>query len=119
MPPEKLLIVDNSFSNITQDLVKKINLPNLYYHKVGYNSGPAGAAAIGLKILSDEGYDWIYWGDDDDPPYFKNTFEILIEMAIQSNQVGCVGSVGQFLNFKTGFIKRVPDSYLQNYKTIE
>ena len=119
LPPEKLLIIDNSFSNNTQDFVQKLNLPNIHYHRVGYNSGPAGAAAIGLKMLSDEGYDWIYWGDDDDTPYFENTFEILINMALNNNYVGCVGSVGQFLNFKTGFIKRVPDNDLYNNKILE
>lgn len=112
VPPEKILIVDNSFSNETQELIVKLNHPKVVYHRVGYNSGPAGAAAIGLKILSDEGYDWIYWGDDDDPPHFDDTFETLLKVAVSDPQCGCVGSVGQFLNRKTGFINRVPDAIL-------
>ncbi len=110
--PEKIIIIDNSFSKETEELIVKLNHPKVVYHSVGYNSGPAGAAAIGLKMLADEGYDWIYWGDDDDPPHFDDTFETLLKAAVSDPQCGCVGSVGQFLNRKTGFIKRVPDAML-------
>src|SRR5687768_7215833 len=66
--PKKLLIIDNSKSDKTEILIKQLNDPRVFYHKQGYNSGPAGAARTGLQILAAEGYDWIYWGDDDDPP---------------------------------------------------
>jgi len=117
--PEKILIIDNSFSAATEELILSINNPKVLYHKVGYNSGPAGAAAIGLKILSDEGYEWIYWGDDDDPPIFNDTFEILLKLANNNKNCGCVGSVGQFFNKATGFIKRVPNAMIQNQGVIE
>lgn len=117
--PEKLLIVDNSLTNNTEELIKSLDNPKIMYHRIGYNSGPAGAAAIGLKILSDEGYDWIYWGDDDDPPIFIDTFEILLQIANCNPYCGCVGSVGQFFNKTTGFIKRVPNKMLQNQGVIE
>lgn len=113
VPLEKILIVDNSVSCDTEVLIKKMNNPKVIYHRVGYNSGPAGAASIGLRILADQGYDWIYWGDDDDPPFFDDTFEILIKTALSDPKCGCVGSVGQFFNRKTGFIKRVPDELFQ------
>jgi len=103
--PEKILIVDNSITKDTEELISKLNNPKVIYHKVGYNSGPAGAAKIGLTILASEGYDWIYWGDDDDPPFFNDTFEILLKVALSDSKCGCVGSVGQFLNKRTGFIK--------------
>lgn len=117
--PEKILIVDNSFSNKTELLIAQLNNPKLTYHKVGYNSGPAGAAAIGLKILATQGYDWIYWGDDDDPPVFNDTFEILLKTAAADNKCGCVGVVGQFFNRNTGFVKRVPDEQLQTSGILE
>jgi GT2 family glycosyltransferase len=75
LAPEKILVVDNSSSTLTADLVKGLGLDNVEYVRVGYNSGPAGAAHVGLKRLSEEGYKWIYWGDDDDPPEKDNDFE--------------------------------------------
>ena len=117
--PEKLLIVDNSFTYDTQELISTINNPKILYHRVGYNSGPAGAAAIGLKVLSDEGYEWIYWGDDDDPPIFLNTFEILLNIAKINKNCGCIGAVGQWFNFKNGMMKRVPDEELYKEGVLE
>lgn len=104
--PEKLLIVDNSITYDTQHRLDLLNDPRIEYHRVGYNSGPAGAAAIGLKILASQGYDWIYWGDDDDPPIFNNTFEILLNIATTNQNCGCVGAVGNYFNRLTGFVSR-------------
>lgn len=112
--PEKLLIVDNSETNTTELMIERLGNPILRYHKVGQNSGPAGAAKIGLELLSKEGFDWIYWGDDDDPPIFENTFKILLKMAISNEKCGCVGAVGQFFNRFTGFVERVPNELLQS-----
>ena len=112
--PEKLLIVDNSESNATESMINRLGNPILTYHKVGNNSGPAGAAKIGLEILSKEGFDWIYWGDDDDAPQFEDTFKILLNMALSNEKCGCVGVVGQFFNRFTGFVKRVPNEFLQS-----
>jgi glycosyltransferase involved in cell wall biosynthesis len=50
-PPDSLLIIDNSDDEDTQLMYEQTNDSRLQYHKVGYNSGPAGAAAIGIKIL--------------------------------------------------------------------
>ena len=76
-PPEKILIIDNSISKTTELLLNKHQLSNLEYFRVGYNSGPAGASKIGLNKLTELGYDWIYWGDDDDPPRNNLVFEHL------------------------------------------
>ena len=119
LPPEKILIVDNSITITTEQLITGLNNPKISYHRVGYNSGPAGAAGIGLRILAAEGYDWIYWGDDDDPPVFSDTFEILLKTAATDIKCGCVGVVGQFFNRKTGFVKRVPDEQLQTSGILE
>jgi GT2 family glycosyltransferase len=117
--PEKILIIDNSFSDATEKLILSLNNPKVFYHKVGYNSGPAGAAAIGLKLLSDEGYEWIYCGDDDDPPIFQDTFKILLKLAKNNKNCGCVGSVGQFFNKKKAIIERVPNELLQSKGALE
>jgi GT2 family glycosyltransferase len=111
-PPEKILIIDNSISTKTQILIQELNNPKLEYFRVGKNSGPAGAAKIGLEKLTEEGFDWIYWGDDDDPPFFKDNFQILLSMAVQLPDCGCVGAVGQYFNKKNGLIVRVEDHEL-------
>jgi GT2 family glycosyltransferase len=91
----------------------------LDYYRVGRNVGPAGAAKIGLEKLVHDGYDWIYWGDDDDPPFFSDTFEILLRMANALPHAGCVGAVGHWFNPRTGLIQRVPDDALQGNHPIE
>jgi len=113
LSPEKVLIIDNSVSSKTQDFFSDYKNPKVEYFRVGRNLGPAGAAKIGLERLSQEGFKWIYWGDDDDPPFFKDNFEVLLNMANALPDCGCVGSVGQFFNRKNGLIERVPDEDLQ------
>lgn len=120
LPPEKLLIVDNSETNRTELLMSKLDDSRAEYFRVGYNAGPAGAAKIGLQKLADAGYDWIYWGDDDDPPTFEDSFEKLFAM-IDSNahsEIGIVGGVGQYFNRSTGVIERVSNNELMESKTL-
>ena len=113
IPPEKILIIDNSISSKTQDCFTDYKNPKVEYFRVGRNLGPAGAAKIGLERLAQEGYKWIYWGDDDDPPFFNDNFEVLLKMADSIPDCGCVGAVGQFFDRKKGLIVRVPDEELQ------
>ena len=119
IPLEKILIVDNSESFDTQNRIALLNNPRVVYHRVGYNSGPAGAAGIGLTALAVEGYEWIYWGDDDDPPLFADTFEILLNIAQTNANCGSVGVVGNYYNTKTGFLKRVPQEELLSEGVLE
>ena len=120
-PPEKILIVDNSISNTTFESVSKSNFKQLEYFRPGCNIGPAGAAKIGLEKLANEGYEWIYWGDDDDPPKWTDTFEILLKTVKDSSSqnIGIVGAVGQYFNPNLGKIVRVPDRLLHEEKVIE
>jgi len=113
LSPEKVLIIDNSVSSKTQDFFSDYKNPKVEYFRVGKNLGPAGAAKIGLERLSQDGFKWIYWGDDDDPPFFNDTFEVLLNMANSLPECGCVGAVGQFFNRKNGLIDRVPDDALK------
>lgn len=113
LPPEKILIIDNSITSKTQEFFSNYKNPKVEYFRVGKNLGPAGAAKIGLERLAQEGYKWIYWGDDDDPPFFKDNFEVLLKMADSIPDCGCVGAVGQFFNKKNGLIERVIDEELQ------
>jgi GT2 family glycosyltransferase len=104
--PEKILIIDNSDSYRTQELILSLNDRRVEYIRVGYNSGPAGAAHIGLKLLAEQGFDWIYWGDDDDPPEtshsFNDVFEVLSKTKYKDDEVGIIGKAGGRLNRLTG-----------------
>lgn len=111
LSPEKILIIDNSDNDLTKKLILKLQKEKwpLEYIHTGYNAGPAGAAKLGLKILSDEGFKWIYWGDDDDPPLFPEIFENLLGLAKTNSKVGAIGSVGSKFNFLTGILERFKD----------
>ena len=77
-PPERILIIDNG--DLTLDFLDE-NFKGdgrISLHRMGNNSGPAGAAAEGLRLLAEDGYEWIYWGDDNDPPPFPTMFEELL-----------------------------------------
>jgi GT2 family glycosyltransferase len=113
VPPQKILIVDNDPEKSAEVLLSKFSNILVEYHPVGYNSGPAGAAKVGLEILSTQGYKWIGWMDDDDPPIFIDTFSILLKIALANKKCGCVGNVGQYFNKKTGLMIRVPDCQLE------
>jgi len=119
--PEKILIIDNSLSDETKLLIERIDNPRIAYHKVGFNAGPAGAARIGLEKLTEEGYQWIYWGDDDDPPTFDDTFEklFLIINNKSFNKLGMVGAVGQWFNRLTGTIERIPTNIIKENDIVE
>jgi len=109
--------VDNSKGNDTELLIERIANPLIVYHKVGFNAGPAGAARLGLEKLTVEGYQWIYWGDDDYPPAFKDSFEILLSILNnQSSGIGIIGAVGHYFNEQIGEIKRMPDERLLKAK---
>ena len=109
--PDKILIVDNSESTRVKDTIHNLNNERIEYFKVGYNAGPAGAAKIGLQKLAEQGYDWIYWGDDDDPPHFEDCFEGLL--AISRKEIGILGVVGQFFSKRTGEVFRVSDGEIR------
>ena len=114
LTPEKLLIIDGSENYDSRTVVDELSDSRLEYMRIGYNAGPAGAAKIGLQKLSDEGYTWIYWGDDDDPPNFSTAFETLLKLTETCNleNIGMLGVVGQYFNSRTGEIVRVTDAEL-------
>ena len=118
-PPQKILIVDNDPDKSAEMVLSKFSHILVEYHAVGYNSGPAGAAKIGLEILSTQGYKWIGWIDDDDPPIYNDTFEILLKKAELTDNCGCVGVVGQYFNKGNGLMVRVPDDELEGNGVIQ
>ncbi len=93
-PPEKILVVDNSITTTTKEYFEDHKSEQIEYYSMGYNSGPAGAAEFALRHLTNLGFDWIFWGDDDDPPKDNGIFETLLKLATHNDKVGIVGSLG-------------------------
>src|SRR4051812_36342830 len=80
LTPEKLLVVDNGATDETKEKLNEL-YPEAVHIKMGYNAGPAGGVNVGLETLAKEGYQWIFWGDDNDPPPTTDTFEKLVHLA--------------------------------------
>ncbi|RAW01297.1 glycosyltransferase [Pseudochryseolinea flava] len=118
LPPEKILVVDNSATHLTEEVVAKLGDPRVAYHRVGYNAGPAGAAAVALKILASDGYRWIFWGDDNDPPKLIDDFKTLLPLAEQ-HQPGIIGAVGHLFDTRRGVIKRLPTNQLKGLLSVD
>lgn len=119
MPPEKLLVVDNGSTDETKKKLDEL-YPQVAYLRMGYNAGPAGGDKVGLEILAKEGYEWIFWGDDNDPPPTPDTFEKLVKLAESyDGKCGQVGMVGSRFNKFTGLLQRASTEELRKNAYIE
>lgn len=119
VPLSKLFIMDNSEDSLTETMILELQDERLFYYRMGFNAGPAGAAKKGLELCGKDGFDWIFWGDDNDPPFRSDCFERLLAIQYESPYVGVIGSVGQFFDKKKGVIKRVQTRLLEKKKTLE
>lgn len=117
-PPERLWIIDNSEDDKTRQLVWGLGDSRIEYYKVGYNGGPALAAEIGLNLATKAGYEWIYWGDDNDPPFRHDCFERLLGLC-KIKGIGVLGAVGHNFDERAGTIKRINTDILIKQKHIE
>ena len=119
LPPEKLLIIDNGDTDETKKKLDEL-YPQVAYHRMGYNAGPAGGDKVALEMLAKEGYEWIFWGDDNDPPPTPDTFEKLVNLAESYNgNCGQVGMVGSRFNKYTGLLGRFTNEELRKNAYIE
>jgi GT2 family glycosyltransferase len=118
-PPELLWIIDNSDNLETDYAIASLLNPRIHYFRMGYNAGPAGGAAKGLQLCAESGMDWIYWGDDNDPPFREDCFERLLAIRDQNHFVGMLGVVGHFFDRKKGVIKRIQSRLLEKKSTLE
>lgn len=117
--PELLWIIDNSNNLETDHAIANLSDPRIKYFRMGYNAGPAGAAKQGLKLCADSGLDWIYWGDDGDPPENPETFEMLLSIKDVNPYCGILGAVGHFFDYKKGEIKRIQSRLLERKECVE
>ncbi|MBU6157927.1 MAG: glycosyltransferase [Bacteroidetes bacterium] len=111
--PEVILIVDNDPEETAKEIALHLNC---LYLPVGYNSGPAGGAAFGLRALFERGHEWVLWIDDDDPPVFYDTINQLASLVATSSSqrpIGVVGAVGEWFDRNAAKVKRIPDAQLK------
>lgn len=119
IPPQVLWIIDNSEGSETSEMLVRMNDIRVFYHRMGFNSGPAGAAGKGLEICGNEGLDWIYWGDDNDPPFRHDCYERLLELGNGITSCGVIGTVGHYFDRESGVLKRIETKVLEKRKSIE
>jgi GT2 family glycosyltransferase len=119
LPPAFLWIIDNSEGLGTDHLIATMGDSRIRIYRMGYNAGPAGAAAVGLKLCAEDGAEWIFWGDDNDPPFRVDCFERLLAVRDENPFCGILGAVGQFFDRKKGVIKRVPTRLLERKQWLE
>jgi hypothetical protein len=72
-----------------------------------------------LETLAKQGYDWIYWGDDDDPPLFNDEFEHSLGIAKDDKNIGAIGSVGSRFDFEKARIQRYKDEELKGVLDVD
>ena len=118
-PPDFIWIIDNSDNMETDHMIASLLDSRIKYHRMGFNAGPAGAAQMGLELCGKEEVDWIYWGDDNDPPFRPDCFERLLAIQDINPFAGVIGSVGQFFDRKKGVIKRVQTRLLEKKDVVE
>ncbi|MCH7408651.1 glycosyltransferase [Belliella sp. DSM 111904] len=111
-PPEFLWIIDNSSDDQTKHAIERLSFENVKYHAMGHNAGPAGAAAKGLELCTADGADWIYWGDDNDPPFPNDCFERLFNNIVSIPKLGVIGAVGHFFDSQKGKMTKVSNNEL-------
>lgn len=120
-PPERILVIDNAAAPKTEAALGVLGEPRVVYHAMAENAGPAGAAAYALSRLRDEGFEWILWGDDDDPPRTEDTLERLVDL-IETHDgpdLGGVAAVGALWDWRRGETRRLPDDQLEGVREVD
>jgi GT2 family glycosyltransferase len=111
--PDTILVVDNASSPETEAIANAFRSNGVVYEPMSDNLGSAGGTAYGAQWLFDRGFDFIYFGDDDDPPKTEDTIERLMRMLAQSDAtVAGVGAVGARWDWKKGELRRFSDEDL-------
>lgn len=104
--PDRIIVVDNGNSSALAPMLTKFG-DRVEIVTMPWNAGPAGAAAVGLRTLLGTS-EWIYWGDDDQPPA-PGAFEALLDIA-DREQAAAVASRGWLWSSRTGALRRAQPS---------
>lgn len=120
-PPERILVIDNAASRETEDALRALADSRVEYQPMERNAGPAGAAACALARLRDQGFDWILWGDDDDPPRTGDTLERLVRLIASHDgpELGGVAAVGARWDWRRGETRRLADRELHGVLDVD
>jgi GT2 family glycosyltransferase len=119
-PPAWIAVVDNGADAATAEVCRAWPREVVTYLPMAENLGPAGGAAAGLQAAAAAGYDWIYWGDDDDPPRTRDTLARLAALAAGSGaDVAAVGAVGAVWDWRRGAMVRLADSALHGVVEVD
>jgi GT2 family glycosyltransferase len=88
---------------------------------MGENLGPAGAIAYAIQWLIEAEYNWIFCGDDDDPPRYVDEIERLLNViqSTASRDAAGVGAFGSLWDWETGKLKRLPDEALTDVTEVD
>jgi len=113
-----LVIVDNSPSAETESVISAFQ-ENITYLPMKDNTGSAGGIAVGIQWLYDRGCEWIYCGDDDNPPRSPETIERLIRLLEQGNDIAAAGAVGAKWDWRRGRLDRIPDHLLSGILEVD
>lgn len=117
--PEIIWVIDNSEDSQTFEALIKLGDSRVKYYSMEINAGLAGAAKKGLELCSAEGLDWIFWGIDNQPPKYGDTFEKLLSIKEDNPYCGIVGAGGHFFDYKRGQIKRIQSRLLERKSSLE
>ena len=113
--PDVLLIVDNEASEVTETMVRDLGDERLVYLAMDSNLGSAGGTAFGFQWIAEQGYDWAYCGDDDNPPRTDDTLERLMAvLETVDKDVAGIGAGGARWDWKKGELHRLSDADLEN-----
>ena len=121
-PPEVVLIVDNDPDKGALCVVDNFPKNKVQYYAVGYNSGPAGGAYFGLKLLFEQNWDWVLWTDDDDPPVFDDSIQNIFSLLEQYKgikPIGIIGAVGANFNKFKGSITRIESHMIESLHIVD
>lgn len=118
--PDRILVVDNAASAETEAVVRGLDHPALAYEAAPENLGSAGGSEFGQRRLHREGFELIYFGDDDNPPPTADTVERLSELLNNSGaDVGGTGALGAVWNWRTGRLVRLPDDAVEGVLDVD
>lgn len=119
--PECVLIIDNGASDATRAAVEGYGRAEIRYVAMKENLGPAGAAAYGLRTLVTEGFQYVLWIDDDDPPTSPDAIERLLTIfrSAGGKPVGAVGYGGCRWNWRRGLFVRLSNDDLQGIVEVD
>jgi len=120
-PPQFILVVDNGDDPEMATLLQTYSADKIGYHSMGENAGPPGAIAYGIQWAYENNYQWVYWGDDDDPPQTPDTLERLLNLIKQKDdsKIAGVGAVGVRWNWQKGELERLADSDLHDIVKVD